>query len=46
MTFKTLVISLSVIVALGVALALVTGALATRREAAVKLTFPPLGVLL
>ncbi|MBC7737698.1 MAG: alpha/beta hydrolase [Candidatus Saccharibacteria bacterium] len=46
MTFKTLVISLSVIVALGVALALVTGALASRREAAVKLTFPPLGVLL
>ena len=46
MSFKTLVISLFLIVAVGVALALVTGALAARREAAVKLTFPPLGVLL
>ena len=43
MTFKTLVISLF---ALGVAVALITYVVATRREAAVEAAFPPLGVIL
>lgn len=46
MTFKTLVISLTVLAALIIAMALVTDAVATRREAAVQAAFPPLGQLL
>ena len=46
MTFKPLVTSLAILLALGIALALITDAVAARREAAVEAAFPPLGVLL
>jgi len=46
MTFKTLVISLSLIAGVIIAMALITDAVAGRRQAAVQAQFPPLGVLL
>lgn len=46
MTSKTLVTSFALLLAVGVAVALVTDAVASRREAAVEAAFPPLGVLL
>ncbi len=46
MTSRPLVVSISLILALVVALALVTDAVATRRERAVEAAFPPLGRIL
>ena len=46
MTFRTLAISLAVLAALGLALALLAGAMAARREAATAAAFPPLGQII
>ena len=46
MTFKPLVNSLVLVAALLVALALITDALASRREAAIAVAFPPVGQII